>query len=43
MHNSISNTLNLAGIEIDPADYDTVEDYVKAVNKRIDKGLRNFI
>ena len=43
MHNSISNTLNLAGIEIDSADYDTVEDYVKAVNKRIDKGLRNFI
>ena len=43
MHNSISNTLNLAGIEIDPADYDTVEDYVKAVNKRIDKSLRNFI
>ena len=43
MHNSISNTLNLAGIEIDPADYDTVEDYVKAVNKRIDKSLRNFV
>ena len=43
MHNSISSTLNLAGIEIDPADYDTVEDYVKAVNKRIDKGLRNFV
>ena len=43
MHNSISNTLNLTGIEIDPADYDTVEDYVKAVNKRIDKSLRNFI
>lgn len=43
MHNSISNTLNLAGIEIDPADYDTVEDYVKAVNKRINKSLRNFI
>ncbi len=43
MHNSISNILNLAGIEIDPADYDTVEDYVKAVNKRIDKSLRNFI
>lgn len=43
MHNSISNTLNIAGIEIDPADYDTVEDYVKAVNKRIDKSLRNFV
>lgn len=43
MHNSISNILNLAGIEIDPADYDTVEDYVKAVNKRIDKSLRNFV
>lgn len=43
MHNSISNTLSLAGIEIDPADYNTIEDYVKAVNKRIDKSLRNFV
>lgn len=43
MHNSISDTLSLSGIEIDPADYDIVEDYVKAVNKRIDKGLRNFV
>lgn len=43
MHNSINDILNLSGIEIDPTDYDTVEDYVKAVNKRIDKGLRNFV
>jgi len=43
MHEKISDSLNLAGIEIDPSDYDSVEDYVKAVNKRIDKGIRNFI
>lgn len=43
MHEKISNSLNSAGIEIDPSDYDSIEDYVKAVNKRIDKGIRNFI
>lgn len=43
MHEKISNFLNSAGIEIDPSDYDSVEDYVKAVNKRIDKSVRNFV
>lgn len=43
MHQKISNSLNSAGIEIDPSDYDSVEDYVKAVNKRIDKSIRNFV
>ena len=43
IHEKISNSLNLAGIEIDPSDYDSVEDYVKAVNKRIDKSIRNFV
>lgn len=43
MHEKISNFLNSAGIEIDPSDYDSVEDYVKSVNKRIDKSIRNFV
>ena len=43
IHEKISNSLNSAGIEIDPSDYDSVEDYVKAVNKRIDKSIRNFV
>ena len=43
MHQKISNSLNSAGIEIDSSDYDSVEDYVKAVNKRIDKSIRNFV
>ena len=43
IHEKISNSLNSVGIEIDPSDYDSVEDYVKAVNKRIDKSIRNFV
>lgn len=43
MHEKISNFLNSAGIEIDPSDYDSVEDYVKSVNKKIDKSIRNFV
>lgn len=43
LHNSISEKLNLAGIEIDDADYDTIEKYINAVNKKIDRSLRNFI
>ena len=43
MHEKISNSLNSAGIEIDPSDYDSVQDYVKSVNKKIDKSIRNFV
>ena len=43
LHNKVAQALTLAGIEISPTDFDSVEDYIEMVNEEIDIGLRNFI
>ena len=43
LHDKVEQALTLSGIEISPTDFESVEDYVKMVNKKIDRELRNFI
>ena len=43
LHDQVEQALTLSGIEISPTDFESVEDYVKMVNKEIDRELRNFI
>lgn len=43
LHNKVAQVLTLAGIEISPTDFDSVEDYIGGVNTEIDIQLRNFI
>ena len=43
LHNKVAQALTLAGIEISPTDFDSVEDYIEMVNEEIDIELRNFI
>lgn len=43
LHNKVAQALTLAGIELSPTDFESVEDYIEGVNTEIDIQLRNFI
>lgn len=43
LHDSIKDTLNLSGIDIDFNDFDNITDYVEVLNEEVDVKLRDFI